>query len=317
MLRFALREPSIGSMTHTGLPLAFAASNSLLIASAALVASSRSFQRAFQSGMCGSIFFASPLAVAATRLAAADYREVINFTFVEPGWEADFAGQTNPIRLLNPIISQQSVMRTTLIGSLISKIQYNHARKVTRIRIFEVGRVFLRDPGAKDGPLSVAGVRQPVRIGAAAFGLQAYPERPKTEVVALSAKIEMELGEPDASGRRRPVATGSTETMKADLVIMALGNASNPIIKDSEPGLHTTRWGTIDLDHAGSQETSIHGVYTGGDAARGGSTAINAAGDGQAAAEVVYAAGGVDEGEAGGDEDAADDDEVVVLVHGS
>jgi glutamate synthase (NADPH/NADH) small chain len=97
----------------------------------------------------------------------------------------------------------------------------------------------------------------------------------------------MELGEPDASGRRRPVATGDTERMTADLVIMALGNASNPIIKDSEPGLHTTRWGTIDLDHAGSQETSVHGVFTGGDAARGGSTAINAAGDGQAAAREI------------------------------
>ena len=51
----------------------------------------------------------------------------------------------------------------------------------------------------------------------------------------------MELGEPDSSGRRRPVATGQTETMKADLVIMALGNAPNPIIKDSEPELHTTK----------------------------------------------------------------------------
>lgn len=97
----------------------------------------------------------------------------------------------------------------------------------------------------------------------------------------------MELGEPDASGRRRPVATGEIETMHADLVIMALGNASNPIIKDSEPDLHTTKWGTIDLEHAGSQETSLPGVYSGGDAARGGSTAINAAGDGQAAAREI------------------------------
>ena len=75
--------------------------------------------------------------------------------------------------------------------------------------------------------------------------------------------------------------------MKADLVIMALGNASNPIIKDSEPELHTTTWGTIDLERTGSQETSLHGVYSGGDAARGGSTAINAAGDGQAAAREI------------------------------
>ena len=97
----------------------------------------------------------------------------------------------------------------------------------------------------------------------------------------------MALGEPDVSGRRRPVATGATETMHADLVIMALGNASNPIIKDSEPELHATTWGTIDLEHAGSQETSLPGVYSGGDAARGGSTAINAAGDGQAAAREI------------------------------
>lgn len=104
------------------------------------------------------------------RLAAADYREVINFSFVEPGWEADFAGESNPIRLLNPIVSQQSVMRTTLIGSLVANIRYNQARKVPRIRVFEVGRVFLRDAGAKDSPLSVGGLRQPVRIAAAAYG---------------------------------------------------------------------------------------------------------------------------------------------------
>jgi phenylalanyl-tRNA synthetase beta chain len=104
------------------------------------------------------------------RLAACDYREVINFSFVEPAWEADFAGAANPIRLLNPIASQQSVMRSSLIGPLIDKVKYNNDRKVPRIRVFEVGRVFLRDAAAKDGPLSVAGVRQPVRVGAAAFG---------------------------------------------------------------------------------------------------------------------------------------------------
>ena len=104
------------------------------------------------------------------RLAACDYREVINFSFVEPAWEADFAGVANPIRLLNPIASQQSVMRTSLIGSLVDKVKYNHDRRVPRVRVFEVGRVFLRDAAAKDGPLSVAGVRQPVHIGAAAFG---------------------------------------------------------------------------------------------------------------------------------------------------
>jgi len=99
----------------------------------------------------------------------------------------------------------------------------------------------------------------------------------------------MELGEPDASGRRRPLATGETEQIAADLVIMALGNASNPIVKDAEPGLKTSKWGTIEI-RSNSQETSIDDVYTGGDANRGGSTAIKAAGDGQAAAREIAAA---------------------------
>jgi glutamate synthase (NADPH/NADH) small chain len=96
----------------------------------------------------------------------------------------------------------------------------------------------------------------------------------------------MELGPPDASGRRSPVPTGQTEPMEVDLVIMALGNASNPIIKDSEPRIKTTKWGTIDLTN-GSQQTTFENVYSGGDATRGGSTAINAAGDGKAAAEQI------------------------------
>jgi phenylalanyl-tRNA synthetase beta chain len=104
------------------------------------------------------------------RLAAAEYREVINFTFVDPAWEADLAGEMNPIRLLNPIHSAQSVMRTSLLGSLVEIVRKNHKRQVPRIRIFEIGRVFLRDPAMKDGPLSVAGVRQPIRIAAAAYG---------------------------------------------------------------------------------------------------------------------------------------------------
>src|SRR5207237_6173725 len=104
------------------------------------------------------------------RLAAAGYRELINFSFVEPGWAHDFAGEANPIRLLNPIASQLSVMRTTLIGSLVDAVRKNHFRKVPRIRVFEVGRVFLRDAPSAEGPLAVGGLRQPTRITAAAYG---------------------------------------------------------------------------------------------------------------------------------------------------
>ena len=104
------------------------------------------------------------------RIAACDYQETINFAFVEPAWEADLSPVPDPVRLLNPIASQASVMRTTLFGSMIANIRYNHARKLPRVRVFEIGRVYLRDAAAADGPLAVAGLRQPARIAGAAFG---------------------------------------------------------------------------------------------------------------------------------------------------
>lgn len=110
------------------------------------------------------------------QLAAHGYQEAINFTFVEPEWESDFAGNAVPIRLLNPIASQWSVMRSTLMGGLVANVRYNLNRKASRVRVFEVGRAFLRDSAAGDGPVDVAGIRQPMRIAAAAFG-PALPEQ--------------------------------------------------------------------------------------------------------------------------------------------
>jgi phenylalanyl-tRNA synthetase beta chain len=104
------------------------------------------------------------------RLAATGYQEVINFSFVESAWERDFAGETAPIALLNPIASQMSVMRTTLIGGLIATIRYNLNRGMSRVRVFEVGRVFLPAPHVAAGPLTVAGIDQPNRIAGVAFG---------------------------------------------------------------------------------------------------------------------------------------------------
>jgi phenylalanyl-tRNA synthetase beta chain len=104
------------------------------------------------------------------RLADADYQEAINFGFVDPQWEADFAGEANPLRVLNPIASHLAVMRSTLIGSLVANVGYNLGRKLPRIRVFELGRVFMRDPSVKEGELEVAGVRQPLRVAAIAYG---------------------------------------------------------------------------------------------------------------------------------------------------
>ena len=109
----------------------------------------------------------------------------------------------------------------------------------------------------------------------------------KTSFVTGTTVEVMGLGEPDASGRRRPVPTGRTSQLPADLVIMALGNSANPIIKDSEPRLSVSPFGTIVQAGETTKETTLPGVFTGGDAARGGSTAIRAAGDGQSAAREI------------------------------
>ena len=104
------------------------------------------------------------------QLAQAGYQEVINYSFTDAACEADFAGNPNPIRLLNPIASQLAVMRSSLIGSLVANVKHNLNRKLGRVRAFEIGRVYRRDPGVEDGNLEVAGVRQPMRVAAIAFG---------------------------------------------------------------------------------------------------------------------------------------------------
>jgi len=104
------------------------------------------------------------------QMADLGYQEVVNMSFVEAGWEADFAANTDPIKLQNPIASQLSVMRSTLIGSLIANVRYNLNRKAGRVRVFEAATVYLRDGEAADGPLAVAGYAQPKRLAAVAYG---------------------------------------------------------------------------------------------------------------------------------------------------
>ncbi|GAB4404440.1 MAG: phenylalanine--tRNA ligase subunit beta [Rhodoferax sp.] len=103
-------------------------------------------------------------------LAALGYQETINFSFVDARWEADFAGQDQPIRLLNPIASHMSVMRSTLLGSLVQVLKFNQDRKAQRVRVFEIGRVFLRDERVQDSDTSVRGFDQPQRVAALACG---------------------------------------------------------------------------------------------------------------------------------------------------
>lgn len=78
-------------------------------------------------------------------LVARDYQEVINYAFVDADWELDFVAGSQPITLKNPIASQMNVMRSTLIGGLISNLQFNLNRKQARVRLFEIGCCFIRN----------------------------------------------------------------------------------------------------------------------------------------------------------------------------
>ena len=99
--------------------------------------------------------------------------------------------------------------------------------------------------------------------------------------------LKMELGEPDASGRRRPVEIpGSEHELPMDAVIMALGTSPNPLIRDTTKGLETQRWGGIIVDEK-TGRTTREGVYAGGDAVTGAATVILAMGAGKQAAAAI------------------------------
>ena len=97
----------------------------------------------------------------------------------------------------------------------------------------------------------------------------------------------MRLGEPDASGRRRPEPTGETKTLDVDQVIVAIGVSPNPLVPKSVAGLELGRKNTIVVDE--HMQSSRHGLFAGGDIVRGGATVILAMGDGRAAAANMHA----------------------------
>jgi len=100
--------------------------------------------------------------------------------------------------------------------------------------------------------------------------------------------VEMELGEPDASGRRRPVVkAGSEHTIDVDTVVIAIGNSPNPLIKNTTPGLKTEKWGGIIVDECTGKTSRDH-VYAGGDTVTGAATVILAMGAGKTAAKAIH-----------------------------
>ena len=100
------------------------------------------------------------------KMAERGFQEVVSYAFVNEDWERDFAANPSPVRLQNPLAAQYSVMRSTLIGGLIEILQNNLNRKQSRVRVFEIARIF-RDETAHG---------QPERIGALVYG-SALPEQ--------------------------------------------------------------------------------------------------------------------------------------------
>ena len=103
-------------------------------------------------------------------LAGLGYFETINYSFVETRWENELAGNPDPVRLLNPIASHMDVMRSSLLGNLVQVLKFNLDRRAQRVNVFELGRVFKKNPAITDSDTTVAGFDQPMRIAGLAFG---------------------------------------------------------------------------------------------------------------------------------------------------
>lgn len=159
------------------------------------------------------------------QMADLGYQEVVNMSFVEAAWETDFAGNTDPIKLQNPIASQLSVMRSSLIGSLVANVRYNLNRKTNRVRAFEIGAVFLRDANVTDGALTVAGYNQPKKLAAIAYG----------------QAIDEQWG--------APARVVDYFDVKADVEAMFAPRALR-FLKADHPALHPGRSALIELDGA-------------------------------------------------------------------
>jgi len=118
-------------------------------------------------------------------LASLDYQEAVTYSFVESAWERDFCGNADPVVLANPIASQMSVMRSSLIGGLVNAAAFNVSRKQGRVRLFEIGRCFLNQT---DYP-------QPWRVAALAFGdaVPAQWGQPARAVDFYDVKADLEI----------------------------------------------------------------------------------------------------------------------------
>lgn len=105
------------------------------------------------------------------KVAALGYQEVVSYAFTPEKWEKDLSNNSDPVRLLNPIASHLSVMRSSLTGSLVSVLKHNLGHRVDRLRVFEVARTFVKDESVDNTAMTVKGFRQTWKLSGLAFGL--------------------------------------------------------------------------------------------------------------------------------------------------
>ena len=184
----------------------------------------------------------------------------------------------------NCITPVQRGKNVIVVGA--GNVAMDAARSAVRMGAESVTVVYRR--GREEMPARKEEIRHAEEEGVK-FRLLANPVRfigdENGNLVAVEC-IEMQLGEPDASGRRRPEPKpGSEFTINADMAIIALGTSPNPLISRSCPDLKTGRRGTLETDE--NLKTSIENVYAGGDAVTGAATVILAMGAGKKAAESI------------------------------
>ncbi|MBW0454404.1 MAG: phenylalanine--tRNA ligase subunit beta [Candidatus Kinetoplastibacterium crithidii] len=103
-------------------------------------------------------------------MASRDYQEVINYSFVHSEWEEKYFSNIDSIKLENPISANLSVMRSSIIPSLVKNVSYNINRQFSRVRLFEIARVFFKDNNIIDDNTNVLGINQPILLSGIAYG---------------------------------------------------------------------------------------------------------------------------------------------------
>ncbi len=180
--------------------------------------------------------------------------------------------------------------RVAVVGG--GNVAMDSARTAVRLGAEKVYLVYRRTE--KEMPARIEEVHHAKEEGIEFHILQS-PKRiigdENSHVTAIEC-LKYKLGEPDESGRRRPIPIeGSEFTIELDTVIIAIGNAANPLIRQTTPGLEFNKWGNIVVDE--NCKTSLEGVYAGGDIVLGAATVILAMGQGRIAAAAInqYLAG--------------------------